>query len=274
MAVWALLTAGEDPQNVHLAKAIDFLKTAPITGTYALSLRLCAWEQLPDRQKIHAVVEHDANLLLSYMKTEGDAAGLFGYPGALTGGVIDPGGYFDHSNSQFALLGLWAAQQCGAEIPDAVFTQIEQAWRRHQRADGGWGYTASETMPTTASMTAAGVASLFLLRDLLHGHEGVDCNGNAGTGGDPAIEKGIAWLTDHWGQVNNNYTWFGVSRIGIASGQKYLDKLDWFKEGAQALVPEDAAYGKGGGVGFMPGTYISDTSFALLFLARGGALSS
>ena len=43
-------------------------------------------------------------------------------------------------------------------------------------------------------------------------------------------------MSDHFKEVNDLYTWYGVERIGTASGYKYFGKIDWFKEGAERLV--------------------------------------
>src|SRR5690349_19905656 len=47
---------------------------------------------------------------------------------------------WDHSVSQYGVLGPWAGAQIGAEIPPAVWEKIDDAWRKSQGTDGGWGY--------------------------------------------------------------------------------------------------------------------------------------
>ncbi|HSV16696.1 MAG TPA: hypothetical protein VLI90_20695, partial [Tepidisphaeraceae bacterium] len=53
LTVYALLAAGESPQDPRLAPAIAFLKKAEIRGVYALSLRCQVWPLLPQSQEIH-----------------------------------------------------------------------------------------------------------------------------------------------------------------------------------------------------------------------------
>jgi hypothetical protein len=121
-------------------------------------------------------------------------------------------------------------------------------------------------MDVTASMTAAGVATLFITNDMLHAGAAADCRGNAPH---KAIDAGLAWLAansqgvyDLSGQFPF-YTLYGIERIGLASGYKYLGGVDWYRQGAAALVASQGADGSWGTV--------SDTCFAVLFLARGRA---
>jgi hypothetical protein len=118
-------------------------------------------------------------------------------------------------------------------------------------------------------MTAAGIATLFITDDYLHGMDGVDCKGNVA---DVNIEKGLAWMSKNFPDVYVNASWqnayyslYGVERIGAASGLKYFGTLDWFKDGADFLVKKQ---GKNGDWIGGPGAKTS-TAFALLFLARG-----
>jgi hypothetical protein len=114
-------------------------------------------------------------------------------------------------------------------------------------------------------MTAAGVATLFITNDYLHGLAAADCRGNAPH---KAIDAGLDWLTAHATEVfelKNEfpfYTLYGIERIGLASGYKYLGTIDWYAKGVETLLA--AQYPDGSW-----GAEVSDTCFAMLFLARG-----
>jgi hypothetical protein len=82
-------------------------------------------------------------------------------------------------------------------------------------------------------MTAAGVATLFLLQDMLRPGQGMNCSGNVT---DFQIERGLAWVGANFAQVRDNYTLYGVERIGVASGYKYFGGQDWYAAGAERLV--------------------------------------
>jgi hypothetical protein len=181
----------------------------------------------------------------------------------------------------------------GYETPTRYWKEVEEAWLRHQDQGGGWRYISVSGMAggdprrgpagggppgggafgrgmnfdqVTLSMTAAGVATLFITQDYLHADAGIACKGNYRN---PAIESGMKWIGEHFNELATDrhyfYTLFGISRIGLASGYKYVGGHDWYKEGAGQLVAYQRADGSWGE------SPVSDTAFALLFLVRGRA---
>ena len=62
------------------------------------------------------------------------------------------------------------------------------------------------------------------------------------------------------------YYLYGVERVGILSGQRYFGHHDWYREGAAELVRRQQP---GGGWDEGNGGPVANTSFALLFLAKG-----
>ncbi|HLW64007.1 MAG TPA: HEAT repeat domain-containing protein [Gemmataceae bacterium] len=64
----------------------------------------------------------------------------------------------DNSNTQFAVLGLWAARRSGVPVEKAL-ELAEARFRRTQGGDGGWNYTGGNTA-STPSMTCAGLLAL------------------------------------------------------------------------------------------------------------------
>lgn len=114
-------------------------------------------------------------------------------------------------------------------------------------------------------MTAAGVATLFTTQEGLTMGTSPSCKGNIT---DPNIEKGLAWIGDHFGDVFKGkyayYALYGLEEIGAASGRKYLGSTDWYAQGADFLVrtqQDDGSWESN----------VPDTSFAMLFLSRGRA---
>jgi hypothetical protein len=69
------------------------------------------------------------------------------------GGRID-----DNSNTQFGVLGLWAARKHGVPV-DAALDLVEKRFLNSQTSSGGWPYVGSTT-PGTPSMTCAGLLGL------------------------------------------------------------------------------------------------------------------
>jgi hypothetical protein len=259
MATYALLAAGENAQDPRLAQAVQFLHEAELVGLYALGMRCQVWAELPKTPEVRASVRRDAQAILNAMKTEPPVAGLFDYTDNDTGRI-------DHSVSQYAVLGLWACADSNLDIPLNSWKNIEQAWIRGQTTSGGWTYRPREGKPTP-SMTAAGIATLFITQDQLHAGDSLECKGNVFN---PAIERGLKWIIEQFDTISTSehrfYTLYGIERIGVASGYKYFGNINWYQHGADYLISQQRPDGSWGS-----GATISDTAFGLLFLARGRA---
>jgi Domain of unknown function (DUF4159) len=257
ISTYALLASGDRPSSQPALEApIKFLMDARITGIYALGLQAQCWYFLPSTPEIRRVLANDGDLLIKALGKKPQDHGLYSYTVA--------GDTFHNSPSQYGVLGMWALNEAGLEVPTRYWDLIDETWRKYQAPDGGWAYHPKvdpKDNPVKASMTAAGVASLFITQNYL------DISGN-GTGTDAAIDKGLNWMSEHFKDVRDLYTWYGVERIGTASGYKYFGTIDWFKAGSDLLIktqkPDGSWDGNFGGV-------IPSTSFALLFLSRGRA---
>jgi hypothetical protein len=66
-------------------------------------------------------------------------------------------GIEDNSNSQFAILGLWAARRHGVPV-EAALDRAARRFRSLQQANGGWGYPELQT--ATPGMTCAALIAL------------------------------------------------------------------------------------------------------------------
>ena len=263
MATYALLASGDSPQDEHIKRAVQWLGNAKITGIYALGLRAQVWPYLERGPDVRAAVTRDAELLLK----AADNHGRFAY-------TTDKGegAFFHNSTTQYGVLGLWACARAGYEVPTKFWQISEQGWWACQDPKtGGWAYRSvvpgSSKEPQAqvrATMTAAGVASLFVAQDYLRANEGIRCNGNVTN---PRIEAGMKWMADHFdGKTTNGYLLYGIERIGVASGYKYFGKHDWYAAGSDALVKKQGKDGSWEDHGKVPGT-----SFGIFFLTRGRA---
>jgi len=265
LVTYALLANGVSPRDAHIQSAIHFLKGAQLRGVYAIGLRSLVWNLLkheviparPGELPLRQCILRDRDLLLYGMKKGGGGAdGMFDY---LADGT--PAGRYDHSASQYGVLGLWACEEAGAEISDTNWLRIGNAWRRDQLSDGAWAY---QQVPgnghlESVTFTAAGIASLFISDDYLQG------------GFDPEAQRGVQWLSDHFGGVFNSqsdrlcYALYGVERAALASGMKNFGGVDWYETGMRRLVGMQRADGSWD-CGDGP---VADTAFATLFLVRG-----
>ncbi len=261
LAAYALLECGQSPQDPRMQKTLEWLAKRDSIKTYSLALRCNAWQvaDMTTNKKYRNNLKTDARRLWNSANK-----GSYHY---ISNG--NPARGWDNSNSQYGLLGVWAAAREDVEVPRSYWQQVWDHWKSTQNPDGGWGYIghgAPVKTQTRATMTAAGVASLFVCMDNLSGQEYVNC-----TGGDlsPVIKRGLKWLDDNFteslGKVKTHYYYlYGIERVALASGYKYFGTTDWYKIGAADLIKRVRLGGKGGW-----GGSVVNTSFALLFLARG-----
>jgi hypothetical protein len=231
-ATYALLASGEPFTDPRIQAAVNFLRKTESKGMYALGLRCQVWNSIPQEPWVKEVFKHDRDLLLSAIDDKGQAVGFFGYT------TTTPKDDGDSSTSQFGVLGLWACNQANLEINHDVWQLFDKVWHQTQKPDGSWMYNLwdkqdANSVPTL-SMSAAGVATLFITQD--YANPTVKCGGNIR---DPAIDKGIAYLGNHLEEIHPErfyYTMFGISRVGLASGYKNIGKTDWFKWGSEKIL--------------------------------------
>src|SRR5262249_28265908 len=155
-----------------------------------------------------------------------------------------------NSNTQFALLGLWAAHRYGIPIENALL-RADQRFRASQNADGGWGY-----VPTQASdraMTCAGLLGLAM--GIGHHNEtalrtfsakGSELNSRKhlsvrNPDRDPAIQSGLLALGTAIGQPLGKpdkafYFLWSVERVAVTFGLKTISKKDWYTWGSEVLL--------------------------------------
>ena len=176
----------------------------------------------------------------------------------------------DHSVSQFGVLGTWAVERAGIEVPSKYWQLVEATWIRDQDPSGGWAYgkVPVENHGLTVSMTAAGIATLFITQDYLHSDNGIMCKGNIVN---PHIDAGMKWIGEHFNDLfsmtndfNPYYGLYGIERIGVASGYKYFGNINWYETGADFLVKHQLDNGE------WPGG-VQSASLGILFLARARA---
>ena len=283
LAVLALITAGERPDEPYIARAIALSRRqtpGPQFGTYAVALQTMALNAA-DPVAHQDVIARNASWL--------EATQIRAAPRQRNGGLGSFGSWTyhegrgnvgDNSNTQYALLGLNAASEAGIPIAAAVWATARNYWLSCQRADGGWSYKAAGQRDSSASMTCAGVASLVITgQRVFTDHERIDGERIRDCGRrepDFPLLRGMNWLGANF-QVNQNvggsdqwtlYYLYGLERAGRLTGQRFFGRHDWYRAGAEHFVQtQDRGNGFwNGGAGPVP-----STSFALLFLAKGRA---
>lgn len=256
MTAYALLKSGVKVDDARMARALRFLASAKTQKTYSLGLRANCWLAASKQdKKYRRLLRKDASQLVKSTRD-----GSYTYESRGEGKSSG-----DHSNSQYGVLGVWAGAAAHMEIPQAYWWTVLRHWIGVQHGDGGWGYSNNGTDPSRGTMTAAGLATLFVCYDnlLSASTSFVRCKtGQRAALAQLPIKRGLEWFKRNYGVYDGNcYYLYGVERVGLASGYKYFGKIDWYKQGAEGLVKSQGPDGSWGGV--------PNTCFAVLFLIRG-----
>jgi len=271
MATLALLAAGADPASDEaVQKALNWLLKLDVDNTYVRAVRANVWEyalrKVPYESRYREALKVDYEWLL---KALGNKEGW-----RYTMSSSD----WDNSVTQYGVLGIWAAARAGFDPGEAFWKKMSNHFRNCQTKDGGWVYTGGGPNRNggTPNMATAGLASMFLVFDMHHGKTSYSAaQPNVFAGGDAAacldaIRRGMKWLgAHHGGAWRDGYFLYGIERTGVASGRKYIGGVDWFKQGAQSLLPLQQTNGSFSIQGH--GGQIVRNSFAILFLVYGGA---
>ena len=261
--VYALLAMGESPQDERLKPAIDWMLKNDTDGTYAISLRCQVWNLLPTSEPVRAALRKDATKLLFTIGKERTekVRGFYSY-------TFNNQSNADPSCSQYGALGMWAATQAGFEAPPAYWDQVDKQWRKLQEPGGGWSYQGEPGDDGTirASMTCAGIATLYIAQDQLNAGKPVQCKGNLT---DPDVDRATKWMSDHWEKAINKggYGLYAIERMGLATGRKFIGTHNWYEEGSDRILKGQAANGS------FPNQvpWLAETCFDTLFLVRGRA---
>ncbi len=187
----------------------------------------------------------------------------------------------DNSNTQFAVLALWAAQEMAAyKVPRDAWEEIRKHFLKYQEDDGGWTYR-KVNRSSTPTMTAAGIVSLVYATVSLDGKEDALARAREHR----AVKRGLKLLPltpaspsmfgTRRGWWFDYYLVYSIERVGTVLG---LDIATWYVPGARWLVERQGADGSwgGGGGSVMPEEQRTkdrvqtpyETSLALLFLTR------
>lgn len=194
------------------------------------------------------------------------------------------GGSGDNSNTQFALLALWAARR--HDVPtDYAVAHAYKRFMVSQAFDGGWPYSGiGGTRPT---MTCVGLLGLALGHGVAPDYIKFDAKNPKNTILKPAlqdasIKRGLQALAGSIGQPNPNvaqglgpgrqenlYLLWSIERVAMLYDLKAIEGKDWYSWGAQILVHSqglDGGWGNGGE--YTGASPTINTCLALLFLRR------
>jgi hypothetical protein len=242
-----------------------------------ISLFLATLDPVAHRPQIDAV----ANYLIAGQI----ASGGWDYPHRTAG---------DTSISQYAILGLWEAENAGTVVSPRVWDRAARWFLSVQDAAGGWAYHRDEPgAADTISMTAAGVGSLLICQRQLARHKQVvesrhpflvpvltDPNAPGAyrpettpSAMSAGIRRGLAWLGPRFDPASPimgqsaYYGLYGIERIGALADRDLLGGLDWYARGTAYI----------GGTQQPDGTWntqhgvVPNTAWAILFSTKSTA---
>ncbi|MHC4547238.1 MAG: hypothetical protein ACYTEZ_00555 [Planctomycetota bacterium] len=274
LALYALAASRVPPRDPSIRRGLAWTekhrspyRRGATYGTYSASLLVLALTRIdpePHRARIGRLAER---LVRSQRTSDMWSYGLVGKSSAQDGRdrPRGPSTGGDNSNSQFAVLALWAAYAlAGIDVPDRTWQRIHGLYRRTQNSGGGWPYRAtgggSRGRPT---MTAAGLVSYVYATAALRG--GVRALPDARR--TPVAQAGLAALFRRPRfNYENYYLVYSLERVGTVMA---LPEKDWYFEGARALVAAQQKDGSWqGGVRRGDARHVYETSLALLFLSR------
>jgi hypothetical protein len=175
----------------------------------------------------------------------------------------------DNSNTQFAILGLWAARR--HDIPAALsMGLLDRRFRTSQLPNGTWAYTTRSTSAFHyGSMTCVGLLGLGASHASFR--EVMQLDGKQAFT-DPVMKKGLQALGRFLRQPAedrlNPYFLWSIERVAVMYRLKKIENQDWFTWGAQALLRHQQADGSWYTMGFHGSGESVDTAMAILFLCR------
>jgi len=263
LSVLALLKSGATKHDEFIKKGFDFLRRQPLKKVYEVAVLIMALEALYadktpppiDPKEISRVVRRKVNIPpddLDWMRAcvrfllgnKATSMRLFGEDTAGAQAYKDvwhyPATSGDHSNTQFALLGLKSASKCGIPIPEETwiltikhFAEVQEKGgpevrrfrliedRKHGYVSyapvtgipdhaNGWGYAASmfpkakssdKRTAVTGSMTCVGISNMAIALSEL----GMKCPPSLKSKAERGVNDGLAWLDHNWKIDRNPY---------------------------------------------------------------------
>ncbi|QVL34870.1 DUF4159 domain-containing protein [Telmatocola sphagniphila] len=286
LTMLALLTAGVDPKDPVIQRSVDYLRSLRSTSTYVIALQTMALAELKDPRDLDLMQENVKKLLAYRVRVNGKLDGWSYGNNSLSQG--------DGSNTQYAMLGLYAAKKAGVTIEPKVWDEIKEFYEQAQRQEGVdqgfWTYyTREKGHDNRQTMTPAGISGLIIAGEQLDVSK-QDFDPKTGIAKNcgvydesEAIARGLRWMSvnGHFSfrsGMHSFYNIYGLERVGRLSGQRFIGDHDWYREGCEILVGQNPMFvdfaqrpdgSWGSPSGGVDGSKVLSTSFALLFLSKG-----
>jgi hypothetical protein len=178
----------------------------------------------------------------------------------------------DNSNSQFAILALWAAQRHGIPM-ERTLRRVALRYATSQSPNGSWGYHYQHGGGNSGrrAMTCVGLLGLAVGLGL----DQAPAGGRAAQ--DPRLLAGFVALSRNVGvpagrtqglPMENLYFLWSVERVAVLYDLQTIGGKDWYRWGAEILVANQQQFGNWADGGYIGSSPVLDTCLALLFLKR------
>jgi hypothetical protein len=167
----------------------------------------------------------------------------------------------DNSNTQFAILALWAALRQGVPTEHAL-RRVAERFQDTQAKNGRWGYR-SFSGDGTPAMTGVGLLGLGV------GH-GLSSPLARQATDDPQIQAGLTALGKllHHEEAKNLYFLWTLERVGVLYSIPTIGERDWYRHAVETLLPQQRKEGSWEVGGYHGSGTELDTFLALLILKR------
>ncbi len=255
LVLYTLVKSGVSADDPQVRKCLEWLRYQDWKQTYSAAVFVLALDSFQDRG-FDGPILAAAKWLEEGLRRE-STSGLFSYPGT----------HVDLSNTQYGVLGLWAAERHGYEAAPDTWAMLLAGVVANQRPSGGFAYRRDDH--ETGSMTVGALTALHLALERVPAQQK---HAEARRKAKAALERGWAYLergfrvdADLHGPHGSRSGWryyylYGVERLAAIAGRDRIGTHDWYAEGARHLVADQRDDGSWGDPW--------DTCFALLFLRR------
>lgn len=265
-----------------------FASLGNLLQTYSVSLTILFLDRLGDGGDEALIRKLTAWLIAGQMADGGWGYGLaFAVvPQGDAAGAVEGPDTTDNSNTQFAMLALWAGQRHGVRVSRSLAAAAKRFYVSQGR-DGGWPYSPfrnpREMRPvssasSTLSMTCAGLLALAFRhasanKAILQSQTGRPALARAFH--DAAVVAGFTYVRENLKpalaedtlldrrDVNTYYVLWSVERVAAAYDLATIGEVDWYNGAVQLLLAKQKNDG-----GWQGSWGLADTCFALLVLRR------
>lgn len=186
----------------------------------------------------------------------------------------------DNSNTQFALLALWAAQRHGVTAHRSM-RMIVRRFQNSQNADGSWsyGYRFGGGLQERPAMTCIGLLGLAVGLGIAPprraGNDQKPADLDRIRSGFEALSKNVGKPAGKWRNqpLTDLYFLWSVERVGVLYSLQTIGEHDWYRWGAEMLIANQQKRGFWTGGGYPGSNSTLDTCLALLFLKRANFIA-